>query len=134
MEEVANATFVTTVHIERSSRALLAIYREANRKTRTTSAPKYFTKPYNMDRIVYVGTDKDETVTSSTASVIDCWVARLKYPNSKTHVLASENECGRSAKPVRHLDAHLVEPIHAVGALLALTAPPPKARRWPRVA
>jgi hypothetical protein len=48
-------------HIERSCRALLAIYREANRKARSTPGPGYFTKPYNMDRIIYVGTDKDET-------------------------------------------------------------------------
>ena len=48
-------------HIERSCRALLSIYREANRKARTTPAPAYFAKPYSMDRIVYVGTDKDET-------------------------------------------------------------------------
>lgn len=48
-------------HIERSCRALLAIYREANRKARNTSAPSYFAKPYNMDRIVYTGTDGDET-------------------------------------------------------------------------
>jgi hypothetical protein len=48
-------------HIERSCRTLLAIYREANRKARTTPAPAYFAKPYNMDRIVYEGTDKDET-------------------------------------------------------------------------
>jgi hypothetical protein len=48
-------------HIERSCRTLLAIYREANRKARTTPAPAYFGKPYNMDRIVYDGTDKDET-------------------------------------------------------------------------
>ncbi len=48
-------------HIERSCRALLAIYREANRKTRTTPAPAYFARPYSMDRIVYAGTDRDET-------------------------------------------------------------------------
>jgi hypothetical protein len=48
-------------HIERSCRALLAIYREANRKARTTPAPSYFAKPYAMDRIVYVGSDRDET-------------------------------------------------------------------------
>jgi hypothetical protein len=48
-------------HIERSCRALLSIYREANRKARTTPAPQYFGKPYNMDRIVYAGTDRDET-------------------------------------------------------------------------
>ena len=48
-------------HIERSCRALLAIYREANRKARTTPAPAYFAKSYAMDRIVYTGTDRDET-------------------------------------------------------------------------
>jgi hypothetical protein len=48
-------------HIERSCRALLAIYREANRKARTTPAPSYFAKPYGMDRIVYAGTDGDAT-------------------------------------------------------------------------
>jgi hypothetical protein len=48
-------------HIERSCRALLSIYREANRKARTEPAPQYFAKPYNMDRIVYVGADRDET-------------------------------------------------------------------------
>ena len=48
-------------HIERSARALLAIYREANRKARATPAPSYFARPYSMDRIVYVGTDRDET-------------------------------------------------------------------------
>ena len=48
-------------HIERAARTLLAIYREANRKARTTPAPSYFAKPYSMDRIVYVGTDRDET-------------------------------------------------------------------------
>jgi hypothetical protein len=48
-------------HVERSCRALLAIYREANRKARTTPAPAYFARPYSMDRIVYVGTDRDET-------------------------------------------------------------------------
>ena len=48
-------------HIERACRALLAIYREANRKARTEPAPGYFARPYNMDRIVYVGSDRDET-------------------------------------------------------------------------
>ena len=48
-------------HIERSCRALLAIYREANRKARTEPAPGYFARPYTMDRIVYVGSDRDET-------------------------------------------------------------------------
>jgi hypothetical protein len=47
-------------HIERSGRALLAIYREANRKTRTCPAPGYFSKPFNLDRIIYLGNEPNE--------------------------------------------------------------------------
>jgi hypothetical protein len=38
-------------HIERSCRALLAIYREANQKSRSTPAPEHFARPYVMARI-----------------------------------------------------------------------------------
>jgi hypothetical protein len=48
-------------HIERSCRALLTIYRESNRKVRDTPAPAYFTKPYAMERIIYVNPDRDES-------------------------------------------------------------------------
>jgi hypothetical protein len=48
-------------HIERSGRALLAIYREANRKTRTCPAPGYFSKPFNLDRIIYLGNEPNES-------------------------------------------------------------------------
>ena len=41
--------------IEQTGRALLEIYREANRGTRSTPAPDYFTKPYAMARISYTG-------------------------------------------------------------------------------
>jgi hypothetical protein len=39
--------------IEQTCRALLEIYREANRRARSTPAPDYFTKPYAMERISY---------------------------------------------------------------------------------
>jgi uncharacterized protein YukE len=39
--------------IEQAARALLEIYREANRKARPTPAPGYFARPYSMDRISY---------------------------------------------------------------------------------
>ena len=42
-------------------RALLAIYREANRKTRTCPAPGYFSKPFNLDRIIYLGNEPNES-------------------------------------------------------------------------
>lgn len=47
--------------IEQASRSLLEIYREANRKSRTTPAPDYFAKPYSMDRIIYAAAEPDST-------------------------------------------------------------------------
>jgi uncharacterized protein YukE len=40
--------------IEQACRALLEIYREANRRARSTPAPEYFAKPYTMERISYM--------------------------------------------------------------------------------
>lgn len=48
-------------HIERSARALLAIYREANLSVRTTAAPGYFSKPYTLDRILYAGSEPSDS-------------------------------------------------------------------------
>jgi len=45
---------------ERSARALLSIYREANQSARTQPPPKYFSQPYNMDRIIYAVNEPDE--------------------------------------------------------------------------
>ncbi len=45
--------------IEQACRALLEIYREANRKARSTPAPEYFTKAYTMDRISYAANEGD---------------------------------------------------------------------------
>jgi hypothetical protein len=39
--------------IEQTCRALLEIYREANRRARATPAPDYFAKPYIMERVSY---------------------------------------------------------------------------------
>src|SRR5262249_719577 len=39
--------------IEHAGRVLLEIYREANRKERTTPAPDCFAKTYTMERIAY---------------------------------------------------------------------------------
>jgi hypothetical protein len=41
--------------IEQTCRALLEIYREANRRARSTPAPDYFTKAYTVARIAYAG-------------------------------------------------------------------------------
>ncbi|MGO7175378.1 hypothetical protein ACCS91_36795 [Rhizobium ruizarguesonis] len=40
--------------LERTCNSLLTTYREANRKSRTTPEPKYFTSPYAMERITAV--------------------------------------------------------------------------------
>jgi hypothetical protein len=59
-------------HIERSGRALLAIYREANRKTRTCPAPGCFSKPFNLDRIIYLGNEPNESARDRLRqSIID---------------------------------------------------------------
>jgi hypothetical protein len=45
--------------IEQACRALLEIYREADRGVRTAAAPAYFAKPYAMERIIYAGGEPD---------------------------------------------------------------------------
>lgn len=47
-------------HIERTCRALLSIYREANRRTRTTSAPAYFPTSYVLERINYASDEPSQ--------------------------------------------------------------------------
>jgi hypothetical protein len=47
--------------IEQACRALLEIYREANRGARSVPSPAYFAKPYAMERIIYAGGDPDPT-------------------------------------------------------------------------
>jgi hypothetical protein len=40
---------------EQACRALLEIYRESNRRARSTPAPSYFSRAYTMERIIYAG-------------------------------------------------------------------------------
>lgn len=49
-------------HIGRACNALLARYREANRKARHTPAPAYFDRPYELEKIV-PGNDAPEDST-----------------------------------------------------------------------
>jgi hypothetical protein len=56
--------------IEQAGRALLEIYREANRRARTTPAPDYFAKAYAMERIVYGSGDPDPTARENLGKVI----------------------------------------------------------------
>jgi hypothetical protein len=56
--------------IEQAGRALLEIYREANRRARATPAPDYFAKAYAMDRIVYTSGDPDPTARENLRKMI----------------------------------------------------------------
>ena len=48
-------------HIGRTCNALLTIYRESNRRARHTAAPKYFDKPFEIERVILAGDGTDET-------------------------------------------------------------------------
>ena len=56
--------------IEQAGRALLEIYREADRRARGTPAPDYFAKAYAMDRIVYASGDPDPTARENLRKMI----------------------------------------------------------------
>ena len=56
--------------VEQAGRALLEIYREANRRARATPAPDYFAKAYAMDRIVYSGGDPDPSARENLRKMI----------------------------------------------------------------
>ena len=56
--------------IEQAARALLEIYREANRKARTTPAPDYFAKPYAMERITYSAAEPDSSAREHLRKMI----------------------------------------------------------------
>jgi hypothetical protein len=47
--------------IEHAGRALLEIYREANRRARSSPAPGYFSRVYTMERIIYAGAEPDSS-------------------------------------------------------------------------
>jgi hypothetical protein len=56
--------------IEQAARALLEIYREANRKARTTPAPDYFAKTYAMERITYSAAEPDSSAREHLRKMI----------------------------------------------------------------
>jgi len=57
--------------IERSARALLSIYREANQSARTQPPPKYFAQPYNLDRIIYASNEPSQAIREALAKSIE---------------------------------------------------------------
>ena len=56
--------------VEQSARALLEIYREANRKARSTSPPDYFARAYHMDRISYAGGEPSASARENLRKMI----------------------------------------------------------------
>src|SRR5271154_5441792 len=56
--------------IEQTGRALLEIYREANRKARSTPAPAYFARSYSLDRISYAGGEPSASVRENLRAMI----------------------------------------------------------------
>jgi hypothetical protein len=56
--------------IEQSARALLEIYREANRKARSTPPPDYFARAYHMDRISYAGGEPSASARENLRKMI----------------------------------------------------------------
>ena len=68
--------------IEQACRALLEIYREANRRARSTPAPDYFAKTHAMDRINYAGAEPDsggrEPLRQTIAATQDLLTQQIK--------------------------------------------------------
>jgi hypothetical protein len=58
-------------HIERCCNALLAVYHEANRKARHTPVPDYFSRPYKLERVMYAGSQPDESVRQKLQKSIE---------------------------------------------------------------
>ncbi len=57
--------------IETAARTLLGIYREANRKARSTPAPASFDRPFSLERIIYAGAEPDSTARARLRQMID---------------------------------------------------------------
>jgi hypothetical protein len=55
---------------EQACRALLEVYREANRRGRATPAPSYFSQAYTMQRIIYAGGEPDSSARDHLRQMI----------------------------------------------------------------
>ncbi|MET4337032.1 hypothetical protein ABIB68_004815 [Bradyrhizobium sp. F1.2.2] len=71
---------------EQACRALLEIYREANRASRSSAVPAYFTKPYVMERIIYTGSEPDITTSERLRQTIGETQTLLKQQVSAIQV------------------------------------------------
>jgi hypothetical protein len=57
--------------IERAARALLENYRQANQGARSQPAPSYFSKPYDLERIMYAGNELNGAFQERLSRSID---------------------------------------------------------------
>jgi hypothetical protein len=71
--------------IEQSCRALLEIYREANRGARSTPAPGYFAKAYSMPRISYAGNEPNPSARETLRQMIADTQALLNQQTMAIH-------------------------------------------------
>lgn len=76
--------------IERTARTLLAVYREANRKSRKTPAPAYFTVPYALDRITYASGGPEGTTRDHLFKAISESQELLKVQVQSVHAAFDE--------------------------------------------
>lgn len=76
--------------IERTARTLLSIYREANRKSRKTPAPAYFSVPYALDRITYASGTPDGTTRDQLLKAINESQELLKGQIQSVHAAFDE--------------------------------------------
>jgi hypothetical protein len=85
--------------IERACRALLSIYREANRTARHAHDPGHWSKPYVLERIATVGGGPDESAQGRLGRLILETQASLKE-----QVKAVQDAFDKAAETYRELD------------------------------
>ncbi|NPU09861.1 hypothetical protein HL666_03705 [Bradyrhizobium sp. 83002] len=90
--------------IEQAGRALLGIYREANRKARSTSAPTYFDKPFTTERIIYAGGEPDTSARERLRQMIEETQELLKE-----QIEAINEAFDRAMRSYREIDQMLPE-------------------------
>ena len=90
--------------IEQACRALLEVYREANRRARSTPAPDYFTKAYAMDRIIYTGSEPDTIAQEHLRQMVAETQELLKQ-----QVTAIQEAFERAVRTYREIDELLPE-------------------------
>lgn len=85
--------------IERATNALLQIYREANRKARSTTAPEYFDRQYTMERTPIEPTNRDPEERERLRRSIEDIQDLLKIQTNAVHAAFDE-----AVKSYREID------------------------------